>query len=174
MAYHRADRAADRILLVYPEQGFGDCIFASRFLPLAKQRGGTVVLECQPELRRLFSRLAGVDRLVAPGEAVAADLHIPMMSLPGIAVASTDNSPPPQLHVPAEARERFATLIARHRGRFTVGIVWSGSVAFKRNRDRSASLGRFLRLAEAPGVQLLACKRARGGPRLPMSAVPVR
>jgi tetratricopeptide (TPR) repeat protein len=153
----------DRTLLVYPEQGFGDCIFASRFLPLVKRRGGTVVLECQPELRRLFSRLAGVDRLVAPGEAVAADLHIPMMSLPGIVDASPDNSPPPpQLHVPAEARKRFATLIARHRDRFTVGIVWSGSVAFKRNHDRSAPLGRFLRLAETPGVQLFSLQT---GPR---------
>lgn len=152
-----------RTLLVYPEQGFGDCIFASRFLPLVKQRGGTVVVECQSALRRLFSRLEGVDRLVAPGEAVAADLHSPMMSLPGIVDASPDTSPPPRLHVPAETRERFGTLIAPYRGRFTVGIVWSGSVSFKDNRNRSTSLGRFLRLAETPGVQLFSLQK--GPPR---------
>ena len=151
---------AGRTLLVYPEQGFGDCIFASRFLPLVKQRGGTVIVECPPELRRLFSRLGGVDRLVAPGEAVAADLHSPMMSLPGIVDASPDNSPPlPSLHVPAEARERFRTPIAPYRDRFKVGIVWSGSATFKGNRNRSAPLSRFLRLAEASGVQLFSLQK---------------
>jgi Flp pilus assembly protein TadD len=159
-----------RTLLVYPEQGFGDCIFASRFLPLVKQRGGTVVVECQSELRRLFSRLEGVDRLVAPGESVAADLHSPIMSLPGIVDASPDKSPPPpRLHVTAEDRERFSTLMAPYRGRFTVGIVWSGSVSFKGNRNRSASLGHFLRLAETPGVQLFSLQK--GPPRTEIADV---
>jgi len=153
-----------RTLLVYPEQGFGDCIFASRFLPLVKQRGGTVVVECRSELRRLFSRLEGIDRLVAPGEMVAADFHSPMMSLPGIVDASPHTSPPPpRLHVPAEARERFGTLFAPYRDRFTVGIIWSGSVSFKGNRTRSASLAHFLRLAETPGVQLFSLQM--GPPR---------
>jgi len=159
-----------RTLLVCPEQGFGDCIFASRFLPLVKQRGGTVVVECQSELRRLFSRLEGVDRLVAPDEFVAADLHSPIMSLPGIVDASPDKSPPPpRLHVTAEDRERFGTLIAPYRGRFTVGIVWSGSVSFKGNRNRSASLGHFLRLAETPGVQLFSLQK--GPPRTEIADV---
>ncbi len=157
-------------LFVYPEQGFGDCIFASRFLPLVKQRGGTVVVECQPELRRLFSRLDGVDRLVAPGEMVAAGLHSPMMSLPGIVNALPNNSPTPRLHVPAEALEKFKPLIAPYRDRLKVGIVWSGSATFKGNRDRATSLSRFLRLAETFGVQLF--KRVRRGPRSRISAAP--
>ena len=153
----------DQTLFVYPEQGFGDCIVASRFLPAVKRRGGTVILECQPELRRLFSRLEGVDRLVAPGEAVAADLHCPIMSLPGLVSAKPDTlPPPPRLHVPAETREGLRAPIDPHRGRFTVGIVWSGSVSFKGNRGRSAALDRFLRLAEVADVQLFSLQK---GPR---------
>jgi tetratricopeptide (TPR) repeat protein len=149
-----------RTLLVYPEQGFGDAILTARFLSGARSRGGRVVLACKRELRRLFSDLSGVDRLVAADVAVEADLVVPAMSLPGLLDARLEwLPPPPRLHVPANASARFQPLLAPWSDRFKVGIVWSGSVTFKGNSERATTLEPFLRLAEIDGVQLFSLQK---------------
>lgn len=152
-----------RTLLVYPEQGFGDAVLSARFLSGIRGRGGRVVLACKPELRRLFSKLPGVDELVAPDvplESLGADLAVPIMSLPGLHRATTGNlPPPPPLHVPTASLDRARSLLAPWADRFRVGIVWSGSVTFKGNGLRATTLERFLRLAEVPGVQLFSLQK---------------
>ena len=150
-----------KTLLVYPEQGFGDTILSSRFLPLVKQFGGRVVLQCKRPLLRLFAGLEGVDELLPFGQKFEEyDLHIPMMSLPRIFRATPANIPkPPKLHVPNSAKVRVAPLVEKARDRFKVGIVWSGSVTFKGNARRAAPLDHFLRLAEIPGVQLYSLQK---------------
>ncbi len=158
-AWHGQDFAG-KTLLIYPEQGFGDAILAARFIPAVRARGGSVIVECKPELRRLFSRLAGVDRLRAPGERVAADLAVPAMSLPGLLGVSLDTlPPPPRLHVPAASASRVRPVLARYDDRFKVGIVWSGSLTFKGNALRATRLDPFLRLAEVEGVQLFSLQK---------------
>ncbi len=154
-----------RTLLVYPEQGFGDAILTARFLPAARARGGRVILACKPDLRRLFSTLAGVDRLVAPDPAkpdapAAAEIAAPAMSLPGLLDTNLDTlPPPPRLHVPPDALARLRPLLAPWADRFRVGIVWSGSVTFKGNALRATTLAPFLRLAEVAGVQLFSLQK---------------
>ncbi len=157
----RGESFADKTLFVYPEQGFGDAILMSRFLPAVKQRGGTLVLECKPPLRRLFTGLEGVDRLTAPGEAVSAiDYQCPIMSLPGALGLETSAIPPPvRLHVPGEAIEKFRPLLAAPESSLKVGIVWSGSLTFKGNRQRAVTLDRFLQLAEIPGVRFFSLQK---------------
>ena len=155
----RGEDFAGKRLLIYPEQGFGDAILASRFVPLAKRRGGEIIFECKPETRRLFSTLEGVDRFTVTGdgtdEAAAFDLHCPIMSLPGLFQADLDNLPPaPTLCVPQSSLDKFRPLFDRDVDRFKIGIVWSGSLTFKGNRTRSTSLSRFLELTEIPGIQL--------------------
>lgn len=150
-----------KTLLLTPEQGFGDAILSSRFVPQVKARGGTVWLECKTPLRQLFSGMTGVDRLLEPGEAEAGfDLHCPTMSLPGLFDAPAAGlPPPPRLHVPAEAQRRWGQVLPRTSEVFRVGIVWSGSLTFRGNRRRATALERFLRLAEVPGVQLYSLQK---------------
>lgn len=150
-----------RTLLVEPEQGFGDSILASRYLAAAKQRGGTVVLACKPALRRLLEQVEGVDRVVAHGADVPeADLHCPIMSLPGIFETTLDSIPAPARLCPAHgARDRLAPLLARAGERFRVGVVWSGSLTFKGNRRRAVPVERFLELARQPGLQLYSLQK---------------
>ncbi len=51
-------------------------------------------------------------------------------------------------------------LIEPHgQGRLRVGVVWSGSVTFKGNRHRAASIERFLSLAGVPNVQLYSLQK---------------
>ncbi len=153
-----------KTILLYPEQGFGDTILASRFLPLVKARGARVWLECKPALRRLFDELEGVDRLVVPGEVDEGfDVHTSLMSLLGIFKADPEGLPAlPRLAVPEAARKKMAPLLSGSRDRFKIGVVWSGSTTFKGNRKRSVTPEHFIELATIPGVQLFSLQK---GPR---------
>ena len=138
-----------KTLLIYPEQGFGDTILASRFLPQVKALGGTVILQSKRETHRLFEGLAGLDRLCEGAAAdQGADLQCPIMSLPGLLGTTLDNIPP-----------ALAPVIAAASGRFKIGIIWSGSLTFKGNPQRRAPIDPFIGLAEIPGVQLFSLQK---------------
>lgn len=160
----QGEAAHDSTILLWPEQGFGDSLMGARYLPWVKQRVGRVLLGCRPELRRIFTTVPGVDQVLVTGEQLPHfDLQCPLLSLPGVFGAEIDSVPPPvQFRVPPESRAKVAPLIARAGARFKVGIVWSGSLGFKSNHLRSASLNRFLGFAEIPSVQLFSLQK---GPR---------
>lgn len=70
---------AGKRLLLHSEQGFGDTILAARCVPLLKQRGAHITLQCKPQLHRLFERL-GADEVI--GDVVsehAADRQSPVI-----------------------------------------------------------------------------------------------
>lgn len=152
-----------KTILVYEEQGFGDTILCSRYIPQIKARGGRVVLECKKALHRLFQNIEGLDELVeATPTAGYYDYHVPMMSLPGIFKTDEANMPKPvTLTAAPEVPVETARLLALGKGKLRVGIVWSGSLTFGRNRKRAVSLERFLPLAGIPGVQ---CYSLQKGP----------
>ncbi len=58
---------AGKTLLVYTEMGLGDTLQFHRYLPLVKERGGTVIFACQKALLQLLAGAPGQDRLVAAG-----------------------------------------------------------------------------------------------------------
>jgi FkbM family methyltransferase len=161
-----------KTLLLFAEQGFGDTIQFIRFVPGVKALGGTVVLECQKELVRLMQSVPGLDRIVVRDTAEAetatreADLVCPLASLPGICKATTESLPGvsfPYLVPPEGTGKKFDALLARAGDRLRVGIVWSGSITFADNANRSAGLAPYLRFAAIPGVQLFGLQK---GPRL--------
>lgn len=157
----RGEDLTGKAILVYEEQGFGDSILCSRYLPLIKARGGTVILECKKPLHRLFSGMGAVDRFVeAAPPAGTYDYQVPMMSLPGIFGTTLENIPaPPALYAAPDVPPAAAALLAAGKGKMKVGIVWSGSVTFARNRKRAVGIERFLPLASIPGVQLYSLQK---------------
>ncbi|QCN97758.1 tetratricopeptide repeat protein (plasmid) [Azospirillum argentinense] len=150
-----------RTLYLFTEQGFGDAILAARYMPLVRERGGRVLYDCHPELRRVLSGL-GVDAVLQPGDAPPAfDVEASQMSLPGLFGTTLASVPPPvTLTVPDSSRTKAAhRLGAREPGTLRVGIVWSGRVTFGDNGRRATSLARFLRFAEVPGVRLYSLQK---------------
>ncbi|MEL6233248.1 MAG: tetratricopeptide repeat protein [Pseudomonadota bacterium] len=147
---------AGKSILVMPEQGFGDTILMARFLPALKALGGTVILACKPQLKRLFAELEGIDLLAEIGsKKPKIDYWISMMSLPRFVDLTKETIPAPaRLHVPEDSRTRAGKLLAPHNGRLKIGVLWSGSVTYRANHKRSFSMERFLSLAAIPGVSL--------------------
>ena len=161
----RGEDLKDKTILVYKEQGFGDTILCSRYIPMIKARGGRVIFECQKQLHRLFQAIPGIDKLTELGSTIDEpfDYHVPMLSLPWI--FNTDQTsipPPPPLFVPDAPPPEAKRLLDLGKGRLKVGIVWSGSVTFLENSKRAVSAAQFLPLAEIPYVQLYSLQK---GPR---------
>ena len=114
-----------RILLV-SEQGLGDAILMVRYAPLVKKRGGEVLVQCRPELAKLFATAAGVDR-VCPLETPQppVDLCFPMFSLPLLFKTRVDSVPIaiPYLSAP---KPLLAPLLPEGDSRKRVGLIWAG------------------------------------------------
>jgi hypothetical protein len=146
-----------KTLFVYAEQGLGDTIQFARFLPLVAKRGARVVFDCQPELVRLLSGLAGVDELRPQFQAnplPAADFHVPLLSLPGrlgITLATVPSAVP---YLSAPLAVIGPNVPRPPATRLAVGLVWAGRPEHANDRNRSMTLEDLLPLADLPGVAL--------------------
>ncbi len=159
-----------RTILVLPEQGFGDAIAFARFLPVLRRfNPARVMLFCEKPLLRLFEGVEGVDWMgpeVAPDAAgrMPFDVWTNMMDLPPLHFDQSEAIPPPtRLNVPEDAYVRAERIVAPHRGRFKVGVVWCGSVTYRGNAFRSFSHTEFHALFDLPGVQMFSLYK---GPEL--------
>jgi len=167
-----------RTLLLHAEQGIGDAIQFIRYVPLVVQRGGKIILECQPELVRLFRRMAPDLPVLAKGQTLPAfDVHCPLLSLPRLFSTDLGNIPRtvPYLHADAAAaviwRERIAGLGSSLRPSglpqsrdpsgpdLKVGLVWAGNPAHKNDRNRSLKPANLARLADVPGVRFISLQK---------------
>lgn len=150
-------------LLVHDEQGLGDAIQFARYLPQVKALGGTVILECNPALRTLFTGISGADELVTrsdqPFPADRFDLHVPLMSLPGLFGATPENIPAP-LTLPADPTRdaHWKTQLGELPGQ-KIGLVWAGRSEFQNDNNRSCTLADFAPLAQVPGISLASLQK---------------
>jgi tetratricopeptide (TPR) repeat protein len=77
------DDVKTKTLLVHCEQGFGDTLQFSRYLPLVAKKTNQLIVEAPKELVMLLQRIDGVDKVVTAGMPLPNfDLQIPMLSLP--------------------------------------------------------------------------------------------
>src|SRR5262245_33560821 len=164
---------AGRTVLVHAEQALGDTLQFIRYAPLARRRGGVVVVECQPPLVPLLRGCPGIDRLLARGEPLPdADFQVPLLSLPGVFRTTPAT-------VPAEVPYLFADagLVERWRrelgdaSAFKVGIAWQGNPNFPGDRLRSVPLAQFAPLARVAGVRLFGLQKAPGREQIRAAAM---
>lgn len=142
-----ADDLTGKTILLYGEQGFGDTLQFSRYVPYVAARGATVVLEVPPALVSLLSHLEGKLTLAAKGSKLPPfDLHCPLMSLPlAFAIRLPDVTGVPYLRVPESRLAAWSSRLPAA-GAARVGLVWSGSTNHKNDADRSIGLGEFKHL----------------------------
>ncbi|HEX3860080.1 MAG TPA: tetratricopeptide repeat protein [Stellaceae bacterium] len=155
--------AGQRLVLLV-EQGFGDTLWAARYLPKVKALGGELLIECQLEVASLIETMGVADQIIPQGQPIPeAEFHCYFCSLPSLFTYDMHSIPsPPYLLTPKPYPKELQDAIATASGRLKVGIVWSGSVTFKRNRDRAQPLLKFFKAFAVPGVQLFSLQK---GPR---------
>ncbi len=152
---------AKRTLLLYPEQGLGDIIQFTRFVPLLAARGAHVVLEVPAALEALMHSLAGGATIVRAGAPLPPfDLHAPLMSLGHKLGLSLQAIPAnvPYLDAPANRQATWTTRVSPL-SRPRVGLCWSGNAAHSNDRARSIPLDTFAGVADVPGVSFVNLQR---------------
>jgi tetratricopeptide (TPR) repeat protein len=143
---------ARKTILLHAEQGLGDTIQFARYVPVLAAAGANVVLEVQPELKALLSRLDGVARVIARGETVPPfDVHCPLGSLPLALKTEPGNVP---AHVPyltadgARLAKWSAEIGTLPQPR--IALAWSGNPSHDNDRNRSIALHRLAPLFPPP------------------------
>ncbi|RKP45333.1 tetratricopeptide repeat protein [Pararobbsia silviterrae] len=141
-----------KTLLIVPEQGIGDTIQFSRFVPMVVQATrGRVVFAVNAPLFALFEDKArewgpaGNLTLVTHKDALPpCDYFVPLMSLPLILGTRVETIPsaPRYLSAPERYRAKWQTALP-DRGRLRIGLAWAGNPNHVNDRNRSMPI-RFL------------------------------
>jgi tetratricopeptide (TPR) repeat protein len=155
-----------RTLLVHSEQGLGDTLQFIRYIkPLLARAPKTIVAVHEPLIPLLST--SGFAGLVSRDQPLPEfDVHVPLMSLPGLFGTTLDTIPRdvPYLKANSELVEQWRGELAKYAG-FKVGIVWQGRPLARGDSARSIPLVEFAALAEA-GVQLFSLQKGAGSEQL--------
>lgn len=166
---------AGKTILLHAEQGFGDTLQFVRYTALVKEKGGEIVLECQPRLVPLLARLPGIREVVAAGSPLPSfDVHAPLLSLPHILSTALNMVPAatPYLTVPEERLEAWRTKIGEAPGK-KVGLVWAGSPTYQDDHIRSLQFGDLAPLLATPGVRFFSLQKGPAAAQLTEQATPL-
>ena len=156
---------AGRTILLTAEQGLGDTIQFLRYASLVADRGGRVVVECQPELVELARTVRGVTDVVAQGADLPAfDVHCPLMTLPLVFRTTLDSVPAAVPYVSADPAKAAAFAAKLPGGGRRVGLVWAGDPKYANDRARSLNPARLAPLAGVPGVRWVSLQKSAAAP----------
>ncbi len=153
---------AGKTILLALEQGIGDLIQFVRYAAVLAARGATVVVECHPGLQSLIATAPGVARTVDPGAQVAADVYLPLLSLPHVLGLTFDDVQPPAAYLRVPAGTPAFDLD----GRLKVGLVWRGNPNHENDQWRSVALPLLAPLLDVPGAAFYSLQVGAGASEL--------
>lgn len=168
-------------LLLWAEQGFGDCIQFARYAPwllrLLRQHGGSLVLEVPAPLLRLLQASWPFLDIVSSHEVRGRfDAHLPLMDLPhccggmvGPGGLPYEPMPLPYLSALPDLRtgQRGVLRVPAPDGRvLRVGLAWQGRPSHPDDRWRSVQLQQLAALFDVPGIRWVNLQKD-GAARLP-------
>jgi tetratricopeptide (TPR) repeat protein len=148
-----------RTIFLYAEGTIADTIQLLRFVPLVQQRGGKVLLEVQPSLRRLIPNDWPVHDPGRPPPDF--DVHCSLLDLPCILGITPKTIPAktPYLRVPAELSRAWREKISSVGGPLKVGLAWSGSPSEPENHRRSVPFSELSSLFEISNLQFFSLQK---------------
>jgi Flp pilus assembly protein TadD len=156
-----------RAVLVYGEQGLGDEIMFASCLPEVIARTGRCVIDCAPQLERLFRRsfpaaiVHGGRQDAADhawlGELAPIDFQIAIGSLPRHFRTSRAAFPTHSGYLEADGAgiERWRERLGRLGPGRKIGLAWRGGTIHTRARSRSVELTQLLPLLRTPGTHFV-------------------
>jgi tetratricopeptide (TPR) repeat protein len=167
-SYWQGESLAGKTLIVYGEQGNGDCLWAARFLPLlaerARREGGRVIFGHDGPLRHLFERMLPSDVALETSLVTQPDFHCGLMSLP-LWLGIFDSAGWGRPYLSADSaraglwRERVGQTAVS--GGPKVGLVWNGNPQHIRDARRSVPVDQLEPLLMVPGITWFALSPGR-------------
>ena len=152
---------AGKAILLYGEQGFGDVIQFVRFATLVAERGGKVVVSCQPKLKALVGSVPGVAEVFGNAESSPVfDVCCSLLSLPRIFGTALESIPArvPYMRPDPGKVERWKSRLAGGAS-FKVGLYWSTDTKARFAPLKSFDLEKLAALGAIPGVTFYSLQR---------------
>jgi hypothetical protein len=138
----RGEPISDKKLLLHFEQGLGDTVMFSRFLPRVKSLCGELVFECQPALITLLRQSFPAIEIVAEGDAQCDfDVHLPLLALGERLGLDESNLLGDNPYLIATDRDPLPGT-----GRLKVGLAWAGNPHHAKDASRSIAWESFAAL----------------------------
>lgn len=103
-------------VLVHCEQGYGDTIQFTRFLPMLAEAGYLVIVSCQPPMATLMTSIGGVKQVVLHGELLPrCDYQMLLLSLPYLFSTTLETLPAdiPYLYAREQLKEVWKARIEK-------------------------------------------------------------
>lgn len=166
--YPKWEGERGKTVFLVSEQGMGDALSFSRFVPALIERSQRVHIRVNPELLKLFrimfQKYDNITIEPIPCAYPAADCWTTFMSLP-VALGLSDKEildapalPCPDLRVDQSWRSTDRDL--------HIGVSWTGSTANWINHHRSFPIEYLLELYRVPGVQLYSLQMDDAGQQI--------
>jgi tetratricopeptide (TPR) repeat protein len=160
-----------KTLLVWAEQGLGDTLQFVRYTDQLAALGARVLMMVQEPVVGIVRTAKGVAEVRPAGPPPADyDFHIPLLSVPRILGTRYDDMTrgAPYLSVPPGVTLPEIPGLGGQSRELKIGIVWAGNPTHKNDRNRSTSLGDFLRFCGVPGARFFSLQK--GAPALQLAA----
>ena len=141
-----AQSAQGKRILVFSEQGLGDTLQFSRYIPLLAAQGAQVIFEVQPRLLELLRSWPGATAVISTDSALPpVDFKYPLMSLPHRLGTTLDTIPNSTRYLTADPeRVRRWQLELGDKTRPRIGLTWSGNPNQPEDRYRSVPLAKLI------------------------------
>ena len=166
---------AGRTVFLHAEQGLGDTIQFIRYAALVAERGGRIVVECPPELKRLLQRMPDIEEWFLQGQPppplTRYDVHCPLMSLPLACGTSLESIPArvPYLRADPGELDHWQKRLANDTARLKVGLAWAGNPIHPKDRIRSLPPAALAPLSGVQGVRFYSLQKGISGRPAPAS-----
>ena len=141
-------------ILIQTEQGFGDTFQFIRYAQLVNERGGKVIVECQPGTEPLLPLAVGVDAVVSRDNSLPRfDRYIELLSLPHSFSTTLKSIPAqvPYMSAPLDLIEAWRRRANATSGVKT-GLVWRGNPQNTINPKKSIPIDDVAKLCALEGV----------------------
>lgn len=151
-------------LLMIGDQGFGDTIQFSRYIPDVVRLCPNLIVAASAEMLPLIRQQPGILHSSDRWEMLPAfHAYCPLSGLPRLFAADLTNIPAPIPYLKPDAgkiaswRHRLDTLVPK--GMRRIGIVWAGRPAHGNDHKRSMKLSALDALARQDGVALISLQK---------------
>jgi tetratricopeptide (TPR) repeat protein len=164
-----------RTILLYADEGLGDCIQFARYVPMVAARGARVILAVADPACPLLSGLPGVSRCLPKSASLPEfDLHCPMSSLPLAFRTTLDSIPAAKSYLPRPANALVQEWESRlgPRDGLRVGLVWAGNPSHANDHNRSIGLENFSRILDVDATFFSLQKDLRAGDKAMLAGYP--
>jgi tetratricopeptide (TPR) repeat protein len=131
-----------KTIFVHAEQGLGDTIQFSRFLPSLEALGARVIFECQGSLQELMKSLSTTIEVFPEGEPIPEfDCHCPLLSLPlALNFKLNDQVSVDRYLSTPEEKIKYWEEIVGPKKKPRIAISWSGNPRYGNDPNRSIPL----------------------------------